>query len=267
MARRRRAKTHLVVSLFPFLSVLACVIGTLTLLLAAIAIGRLGGPSLEWVAMVEEMDRVREIILAGEAQLEQLEAQLRSQRIKAEENEALGLRLTALGLAPEVSFEELTGLINQVEEAVRLKAEVRRLRTLRAGLSTQIEQGEKAYEKRKKTREAAPIIIEPSGVGREWQPFLVECGSDYVEYYDAGDGQSRRIPAEDIQQGHMLPRVFRYIRAIPGSLVIFLIRPAGVETCQKARALATRYNVRLAELPLPGSGPLDLSRMSKASRF
>ncbi len=267
MARRRRGQSHLAVSLFPFLSVLACVIGTLTLLLAAIAIGRLGGPSLELIAMVEEMELYKEVIRSGEARLERLEAQLREQADKAAETEEIGIRLTALGLAPEVSFEELMGLINEVEVAVELQDEVKRLRTLRAGLAAAIEQGEKAYANKKKVREAAPIIIEPSGVGRNWQPFLVECGADYVEYYDAADGQSRRIPAEDIQQGHMLPRVFRYIRAIPGSLVIFLIRPVGVETCQKAREMAQRYKVRLAELPLPGSGPLDLSRMARGSRF
>ena len=267
MARRRRRHANLGVSLFPFLSVLACVIGTLTLLLAAIAIGRLGGPSLAWVAMAEEVARLESLIQAGQAELVFLQAQIQERKEQSQRAAEVGQRLTALGLAPEVSFEELSGLVNRLREAVEVEADLQRLLTLREGLAEKIAQGEKAYSSKKRDRDAAPIIIEPSGIGREWQPFLVECGQDYVEYYDAGDGQSRRIPVEDIKQGHLLPRVFQYIRAIPRSLIVFLIRPDGIETCKEARRIAERYRVRRAELPLPGTGPLDLSRMSRGSGF
>lgn len=250
------------VSLFPFLSVLACVIGTLTLLLAAIAVGRLGGPSLEGIRLAEQFEALREIVAAGQAKLEALEAQLRRSEEEAESADEIGRRMAALGLSPEISLEDLTALVDLAQESAELDARASRLDRTRARLKGRVSADEQTYSARRETRDAAPIIIEPSGVGRQWVPFLIECTADYIEYYDAGDNQSARIPTEEMALGRMLPRIMLFIRSVPGSIAIFLIRPNGVETCQRARQLADRHRVRSAELPLPGMGPLDLSRMS-----
>lgn len=261
MARRRR-RDDLTVSLFPFLSVLACVIGTLTLLLAAIAIGRLGGPSLDWIRMAEQLAALREVAAAGEAKLEMLEAQLRRREVRAEEAEAMGRRLAALGLSPEISLEELQALSELTSEAAELEREKRRLEQTRAKLVERASVDEKTLKSRREARDAAPIIIEPSGIGRQYTPFLIECTADYVEAYGSGGSRSYRMPIQEMGLESRLPRLLRRIGNIPGSIVIFLIRPDGVETCQEARRMADGHSVRVAELPLPGTGPLDLSRMS-----
>jgi len=41
--RKKRTDARVSVSLFPFLSILACVIGSLTLILAGVVIGQMGG--------------------------------------------------------------------------------------------------------------------------------------------------------------------------------------------------------------------------------
>ncbi len=261
MARRRR-RDDLAVQLFPFLSVLACVIGTLTLILAAIAVGRLGGSSVDWIRLAEQLRNLREVVAAGEARLESLQAQLREARTEAERAEDIGERLTALGLSPQISLEELTALVDLAKAAQDLDAQRAELLRTRSDLDERVARDERTFAERREIRDAASIIIEPSGVGREWRPFLMECGADYLEYYDTGDQQSRRIARVELHRGDKLPRLLRYIRNTPRSIVIFLIRPDGVDTCQRARALADAALVRSAELPLPGNGPLDLRRLS-----
>jgi uncharacterized protein YhaN len=202
------------------------------------------------------------VIAAGESRLEALEAQLRRSQEEADEQAEIGRRLAALGLSPVISLEELTELVDLARDSDAIERRVKELERARSRLVRRIDGESQALAARREARDSAPIIIEPSGLGRRWVPFLIECTPDYVEYYDARDAQSGRIPKSEMNQGSKLPRIFRFIRSVPGSLVIFLIRADGVETCQAARRLAESYRVRTAELPLPGDGPIDLSRMS-----
>ena len=87
----RPPKREFASSLFPFLSVLACVIGTLTLLIAALALGQVAQDLLDArSASAEEVDLSTE-----RAALRQLEAQLsRDERLK-QEREAAAAELRA----------------------------------------------------------------------------------------------------------------------------------------------------------------------------
>ena len=67
----RRAKTKVTVSLFPFMSILACVIGTLTLMLTAMALGQMDNDvvlSAERYEKVETADRAREAATSSRLQ-------------------------------------------------------------------------------------------------------------------------------------------------------------------------------------------------------
>jgi hypothetical protein len=51
------------------------------------------------------------------------------------------------------------------------------------------------------------------------------------------------------------------VRSRPDATVIFLIRPDGVDTFERARQRAHQLNVRYAKLPLPGQGDLRFGRL------
>ena len=70
----RRRRNHSEVSLFPFLSVLACVIGTLILLLSAVAVGGIGERSLDQVRLSERIEAAEIFIAGGRAVLEDFDA-------------------------------------------------------------------------------------------------------------------------------------------------------------------------------------------------
>ncbi len=93
----RRPSREPVSSLFPFLSVLACVIGTLTLLIAALAIGQVAEGLLD-----SEIDPTEvEHLDAQRAELRALEEQVEAVEHVAEELAAARAELRALGVRPD----------------------------------------------------------------------------------------------------------------------------------------------------------------------
>ena len=265
MARRRARRDDYAVSLFPFLSVLACVIGTLTLLLAALALQRLGGPSLARVLLGEQLEAVKAEIASGEAKLRELEAQLRADDEYAPAEDELGRRLSALGLSLDISLEELTGLTDRLRESERLEQKREQLEGERKKWVARVAAREEELERRREARVQVPIIIDPAGLGREWRPFLFECRADWIELHRSDGELSFRIPREEIERSEDFRRALRRVRNIHDAIVIFLIRPDGVSTCNIAWAVADAARVRKANLPLPGEGELDLSRMQRGS--
>jgi hypothetical protein len=262
---RRRRRDDLQVSLFPFLSVLACVIGTLTLLLAALAIGRLGGQSLEQVRLAEQYHAARDAVAAGLERLRELEAQLRRSEQLAKDEEALGMRLAGLGLSLDISLEDLTGVIDLRRREAEQKDKKRLLEREKQRIATKVEERESELEKRDALQMRAPIVIDPSGLGREQRPYMIECRKDFIELHNTRGEWSLRVPAEEIAISNDLRKYMRRVRAIHNAIVIFLIRPDGVLTYNDAAAIANRHKVRNAKLPLPGEGDLDFTRLNAAS--
>ncbi len=265
MARRRARRDDHAVSLFPFLSVLACVVGTLTLLLAAMTLQQLGGQSLAHVLLGEQHDALLAEVASGEARLEVLEAQLRESDERAKSEDELGRRLSALGLSLDISLEELAGLTDRRRESLKLDGLLRQLEAERNSLVTRIAARETELERKAKARVHVPIIIDPTGLGREWRPYLFECRSDYIELHRSDGELSYRIPSAEIPRSEDFRRALRRVRNIHDAIVIFLIRPDGVATCNLAWAIAEAARVRHANLPLPGEGKLDLSRLQRGS--
>jgi hypothetical protein len=261
---RRRRRDDLQVSLFPFLSVLACVIGTLTLLLAAIALSSMGGRSLAQVRLAEQYEAARAALAAGIAKLEMLEAQIRQSEDRAEDDQTLGMRLAGLGLSADISLEDLIGVVDLRRREAEHKEKKRLLERDQARLATTLKERSEELEKRDAMQMRAPIIIDPSGLGREQRPYMVECHQDYIELYNTRGEWSLRVPSEEISISGDLRKYMRRIRAIHNAIVIFLIRPDGVLTYQEASEIATRHKVRHAKLPLPGEGELDFSRLNAA---
>jgi len=263
--RRRRRRDAVAVSLFPFLSVLACVIGTLTLLLAVTAVQRIGGPSLASVRLAEQLAALEARIRGGEARLEMLDAQLRESEQRARDEKQMGRRLAALGLSLDVPLEELRALSELARRSVELEERERALERKRQTLTERTVATEAELADRRAAQARMPIIIDPTGLGRDWRPYLVECTSDYIELHRTSGDFSVRIPRAEIQTSEDYGRYLRRVRAIRDAIVIFMIRPDGVATYETASREADQYQVRHAKLPLPGEGQLDFSRLAGGS--
>jgi hypothetical protein len=257
---RRRKREELSVSLLPFLSVLACVMGSLILLVAAMALGSMGGASLDDVRRAQRMEQVEEELEAARARLQALERSVHEAEVREEQDGELRERLVGLGLSPDIAIEELQGIIRLREQLEDLITAIGAAEADAETALKLMEEAETKIDAAEKVAIGAPIVIDPSGIGREQRPYLVECSEGFLAIHRTQGDFSFRIPAEEIINSRDYKRFLKQVRAIRNGIVIFLIRPDGVSSYQDATRVAKLLGVRNAKLPLPGQGKLDFGR-------
>lgn len=260
MARRRRE--GLEVSLFPFLSILACVIGTLTLILASMAVSHVGSSALAGVRLGEKLSQLQQALVESRDELDRLEEELETAQSRNANEDVLHNRLKGLGLDPEIRLEDLEKLVNerrQSSEAALLLAKRARLESERRQVEAQLEGVRADVAARKNVDSNLTMRIAPSGSGPSYRPYFVECTSAYIEVHTARSDFKYRVPREDIERGDSFQRFLARIRVLRGARLVFLVRPEGVATYKLAAETANRASVSYSKMPLPGEGELDFS--------
>ena len=269
MARRRR-KSGQPVSLFPFLSILACVIGVLTLLIAGLSLGAMAqdtsGPEYvlvtrEAVAMEEERTRLEQLVVQALAAAEQLALARKALRRLEQDKDAC---------------EPLRG------EHVELLAQVERQRKALAKLNEDIRDLEESVEEHRKrltklvkeiSNPSGPIVLQgprANGDAAELTPRFVECREKQVVIdVDLPVSQRTTHYVWGLKTNVEYLSFLREVRRQEGGkgIVVFLIRPRGVETFDLAyRVAKEREKVACGFLPVPGNRRLDFSLLSKAKK-
>jgi hypothetical protein len=253
MGKRDRVQN----SLFPFMSVLACTIGSLVVLLAVMSLSAVGVSG----ASEEAYDESRALRAADRVVLERDLAILdEAEALWREVDEALEAR----GLEEGLSAGDLARTLDRekarrqsVKTAAKLAAELAALDQERDVVETSIE----VLESR---RETLPILIDPTGVSRKWKPFFVECDEGGVTAYRASDDFRYFVPREELSTSGDFGRYLRRVQAVPGALLVLLVRPDGIRTLSQTVALVNNAGIRVARLPLPGHGELDWSLIRRA---
>ncbi|MBK7947644.1 MAG: hypothetical protein IPK00_02615 [Deltaproteobacteria bacterium] len=258
------ARDEVRVSLFPFMSVLACTIGALILLLASLSLSAVAPrdaaprnppPSGDGAAKSAGPSRVAP--RAGkpeQAALSTVESLLaRVDRALAAESEDGPLPLAAL--------EERLAASGRSR---RLAADLAALEAARAKLEKERETVETSVEVLESRRETLPILIDPTGLSRHLNPWFVECDAGGATAHRASDGTRVFLPRDELSASLDYGRYLRRLRAMPGVLLVLLIRPDGLQTAGIAARVAEAAGVRVATLPLPGTGELDWSLLRRA---
>lgn len=255
---RRRSATAL--SLFPFLSVLACIIGTLTLLITATAIGEIGHEAVDEDAHAERLVANQQ----SRAELERLEALAAEvTRLETEQSTATSRRNAlrsereALGARPD-RVAPLQARLTRTEA---------RVTALRSELEEQIasqSELERQVEVRRRARAQSPIALEPSGSGRDLAPHFIECRRDEIILYEEPDRRPSRVPAHRIATSLDVRHFLSRVRATPGASAILLNRPSGVASCRAVEQQAGLHRARHGRMPIPEVGELDFSRIPKS---
>lgn len=242
-------------SLFPFLSVLACVIGTLTLLIAALALGQLAQDLL-----TEENTPARERELAeNKAALERAEQQLEEATRVREERSAAEAELRHLGGQPEASEAERRRSVDTRLAAVALASRIAALRKQAAELDAAVIGARTALVTERPKASSGRIRILPHGSDQVLLPFFVECRKEGVRIYTQSATESYYLSRGTIEDTSEFKLYLQRILQVRRASVIFLIRGDGVETYHWAADLAGKYFVRHAKLPLPGDGELEFA--------
>jgi hypothetical protein len=240
-------------SLFPFLSILTCTMGALSLLVAGLAIGQADfGPSTELAGVRDGIvtntvtaDELKRLIAEAEAIRQRL-AQARAELARLQKE-------VAQNKADEKRILDLLGEHKQWRERVELlERELQRLRDEIAKLPPETSQ-----DPTKRT-----VRVVPLGSGKGIRPTFVECTSTSLIIHPEGTC----IFKSDIQDSPEFAKLVRETAAqrAQGKRVILLIRPDGVSTYWLAQQAARSQNVVCGALPVPGEGNLDLSFIGAA---
>ena len=270
MARRKRG-SKLTISLFPFLSILACVIGTLTLLITALALGQMDNDT---VASAEEFQRVQDaikkelrLIERVQARIEKAEGdaddalkELADARVKLEELRLKKEALLALNDEKDDEEDKPPIEIPIVDEEKHKK----RMAEIQAEIVQQealIERLAAELKERGGPVREAEVIIQPTGSGVDLEPTFVECSAAGIVILEADP--PKRVRRADLAGDEDFRSLLDDVASRPKATVIFLVRDDGLPTYFAASGVARSRYARNGKLPVIGQGHIDLGTFNK----
>jgi seryl-tRNA synthetase len=248
------------VSLFPFLDIMACLIGILVLLITAVTLAQIA---------VEEEDTA-DAQAASRAAARVKQYRTVSRELEADEKEEQ--RLEQLIVAAEAIREQLEEVTAEIEklEADKLRyanpeqqAEAQRLQEQIQEAQTELKQLEQQRDELREQMAAranppeAEVRILPSGSGLRLRPTFVECAGGSVVLHDRP--VPLRLPLRGLANSEPFLQLLERVREQENGTVVFLVRPDGAATYNTARNVARRNYVRNGKLAVAGQGKLDLS--------
>jgi flagellar motor protein MotB len=273
---QRRGSSGSEVSLFPFLSILACLIGALVLIIVVLVIAQAGkaeGRTPDEIKMAQDFQRLTkeieerkklDIVLKEKlAELEKLQQDL-------EEKQQRYLKLRKL-LDSSKEVQE-----QNMQIAKSLQKELDDLLTEIDGLKKEQEESKKTItelmaeiKKRQipEDKKVPPVVVQPAGSGmpETTKVYFVECGTALKIMNAWGEGDyslssKAEVVVADVAYNHFLSEVAKD----KNSLILFLIRDDGQGAFNNGAGRAEAdYNIRIGKLPIPGRGVLDLALFDK----
>jgi hypothetical protein len=262
------------VNLFPFLSILICIIGCLTLIIVVInliAMSKGEGKT------PEEVERAREYILVKKDK-EDKQTDLDKLRIDIEnliqenkniiqDRDKLVMLKDMLENQEEIdkSREELIAKFNLLSSTNKqLVADETRLQE-------EIKKKEEEIEKRKLPPEPAALRVRPSGSSSSTKPFFAEVSDTSVYLHQSLTVDPVVIPVASLNQDEGFIKLLKEIASANNNRLIFLVRgtDGAVSTLNRARSVvrafnqSTGSNIIPGRLPLPGEGKVDLNMFAQ----
>lgn len=239
------------VSLFPFLSILACIIGTLTLMIAALALGEMDN---ETVVTSEQYERVQQQLTKVRAAVEQLKK--RSAR-----DDDRHVELSAARASLESLQARLAAVVQESDNTEAAEPlpniDLPAMQDELSELTEKIKKLEQLVQQRNRPPEEAEVLIQPGGSGLDIDPRFVECRSDSIVIYS--DKEPLRIPKSQIASHETFLALLDQVAKKPRASVVFLIRDDGIGTYSAARGIAQAHYAKNGKLPVLGQGRIDLS--------
>ena len=279
MARRQKKKQE--VSLFPFLDILACVIGNLILIITAVvlesvdsdklaeqfaneAIQQQTEQNLQTIRDLEKsLEKLKQDSISSDARVQKAHQQL----VKAEraQREAQGRLLDVPPPPPPPDDEDTAELKKRELEIQEIIAEMKRIEA-------------KIADKKKKPDQTISVLYENKGRGGVRRPFFVEITKndlvllpnalDYKNLFDSED--PIKIPVGKAGSDKSFTKLMDYVLTHLGktgllrrkrdTIITFLIRPEGVDSYRMVKKVVDQYEKknenRLVVGMLPNGAPV-----------
>lgn len=269
MARRRDNSSE-GVSLFPFMSILACLIGILTLLISV----SMQVKQMQDKGLTEEekqsATKNRDFKLNAE-RLEKSIAKLQIDLQREKASAAQFAKLQERETAMQKKLAEVSKGSAKSEAEIQqgidvMRKEIAALKKEPPVLNMQLKKRQQELALRKnppKPKES--VVIKPGGSGRGNvnRLFFVECNAAGI-VLRSDHGTPKPIPTAKIIKSPEYERFLQEAKSTRNSMVLFLIRKTGPLSYRWAAGHAeSKYGVLTGKLPIPNDGEIDLSLFSK----
>ena len=263
MARRRRT-TDDDVSLFPFLSIIACVIGVLTMMIATLSLAQTDTPD---VALVEKYEQKQKQLVQTEQRLEQIKREIAVSNSAVlelrEEKQLLDMTLAQLQelLAELERIEKELAEQQQVKIVIppidaKARETVADMQAEFDALREQLAQLEKEISQRKSDAEANVTVL-PQGTGLNFKPHFVECAPGAIVLHDGPS--PKRIRAANMAKDADFIKLLEQVANGKDDSIVFLLRSDGLGTYRACKQLCDEREIRNGKIPVAGKGLIDLS--------
>ncbi|MBB3205372.1 vacuolar-type H+-ATPase subunit I/STV1 [Rhodopirellula rubra] len=266
MARRRNSSDD-DISLFPFLSIIASVIGVLTMMIATLALAQTDTPD---VAQIEEFEQKTKELRETDEAIENLRRE-----ISVSNSSALQLREQKQLLSMTVTqLEELLAELEQVEKELAEQKAVeivippvdQSLRETAADMQSQadalrseVAQLEKDLAERIDASEANVTVL-PQGSGLDFIPHFVECAADSIVLHSINP--TKRIRRADVAKDEDFIALMEKVVNGTRDSIVFLVRSDALGTYRACKSLCDERDVRNGKIPIVGQGRIDLSQFA-----
>lgn len=257
------------VNLFPFLSILICIIGCLTLIIVVInliAMNKGEGRT------PEEVERAREYLLIKKEQEEKRKEQDKLRQLienLIQQNRDIIAKRDKLVVLKKMkenqeeidkSREELIAKFNLLQTTNKKLVDDEKF------LQEEIKKKEEELAKRAEPPQAAALQVRPSGSSANTRPYFVEISDRGLYIHRSLTKEPASIPVASLNQSEEFINFLKEIAAQPYNRLIFLVRgtPGAVKTLNQASGVVAGFNgsngtqIIPGRLPLPGEGKVDL---------
>ncbi len=200
----KKKKADLEISLFPFLSILACVIGILTLMITAIVIAQIDPEAVneKIETALEDDEEFQKKIEERKKELDALRREIEAikkdpfKKIDPKKKDQLKQEIASvIAQIKKAKEEEKQGKVIQ-GDLVKMKADL-------AKLMKDLDQAEEEWELMKDPEKFATMVVKQSGsgAGGDLEPTFIECNEKGIRVYEK-DGKHFDVPVAQIA-GHV----------------------------------------------------------------
>ncbi|MDA8960805.1 hypothetical protein N9197_02050 [Akkermansiaceae bacterium] len=250
------------------MSILACLIGILTLMISVVIqvqqMKKAGRTEEEMALAMKNrtlIKKAEKLLKEGDLKKKELQKEKATvsvmEKIK-DRKIALTMELEGLNKAKNKSRSDAE-LQKQVEN---MRNEIVAIKEERPPLAKRLKDLEDELKRREeKPKPKDSVKVQPRGVlgGAADVIFFVECNSTGIVLLDSQGGQ-KKISTAAIKTSGGYAKYLDRVKKTEDSMVLFLIRKTGNEAYRWAAGMAElKYKLPIGKLPLPNDGDIDLS--------
>ncbi|MEI7782432.1 MAG: hypothetical protein WCJ18_10975 [Planctomycetota bacterium] len=259
MARRRRSSKK-EVSLFPFLDILGCLIGSLILIITTVVLDQMDTAPVAEAARIDDMKQEATREETRRARLEKRLADLSKQSGPAEQ------RLVAARARSQDASRKESEARRRLAAAEKLAvdapkppppADTSGLASKRKQLDAEAAKFRAQIVERKKQPQQSIVILPPGGGGGPKRGVFIEAAKTGAIVHDGA--KPWEVPSAKLAGDPQLKKLLEKIASDKDAIVTILVRPDGLGTYWNLQKAADAAKARTGRVPLPGDGKLDFT--------